>query len=146
MNIIKNPYHYSTSQTLSSDCQKKMFYSKTIPKSEKQFISIILNICDISVNRLSSYGSPYSNGFNSIMECVKNEYFDNVKSIAKSMSNTKYLKEFHPVIDLPPSPGCEVNWMWFLSEFEDVKLAQVFRSIYIIKNMQVFMLSLFTFY
>lgn len=29
-----------------------------------------------------------------------------------------------PLTDLPPSPGCDVNWMWYLAAFEDKLHAQ----------------------
>ena len=97
----------------------------TAPTNEREVVEHLLDACVASMDRLSTYGSPYNSGFNSLIECMRYEHSDFMRHILKSNSNAELLKQYHSEIDLPPSPGCEVNWMWFLSAFEDVKRAQV---------------------
>jgi hypothetical protein len=50
-----------------------------------------------------------------------------MKFIAKALlgqKNTAVNALLMPLVDLPPSPGCEVNWMWLLAAFEDKLHAQ----------------------
>lgn len=35
-------------------------------------------------------------------------------------------EEYYPIIEgLPPAPGCDVNWMWHLTVFEEMIYAKV---------------------
>jgi len=94
------------------------------PQSEKEMMDHFLTVCEQSTRELSSYGSPYSGGFNSILECMRYEQTHFLQSILTTYDHKEYLRQYASEIDLPPNPGCEVNWMWYLSAFEDVKLAQ----------------------
>ena len=96
------------------------------PVNEIEMIEQFLEVCIRSSHQISSWGSPYSNGFNSLMECMRYEHLQFLQIIRNMNDNhAELLKQYHADLDIPPSPGCEVNWMWFLSAFEDVKYAQV---------------------
>lgn len=101
------------------------------PTNEREMLEQILDVCDRSSQLLSSYGSPYSNGFNSLIECMRYEHQYFMHNLLKTNDHAEFLRQYSSEVDMPPSPGCEVNWMWFLSAFENVKFAQVrnfFRS------------------
>jgi hypothetical protein len=110
----------------SNECRVRVVVDQQpAPRDESEMIMQFLAVCERSTRESSVYGSPYSGGFNSIMECMKYEYYYFIQQILKANDNQELLKQYHWDIDVPPSPGCQVNWMWYLSAFEEVKLAQV---------------------
>lgn len=114
----------SVKEKSQSDCKFRSSFFSNPPKNELDIIWIVLQICDHNVREASSYGSPFSNGFNSVFECLHYEYKNVLHRIFRDVGNTEYLEQFYPIIDIPPDDGCDVNWMWYLSMFESIKHAQ----------------------
>ena len=115
-------------ESIYDNCEcrtRALLNDREAPRNEKEMMEQMLEVCEMSTNMLSSYGSPYYEGFNSLLECLRYEYRDFLGFILKQYDHAEFLKQYHSEIDLPPDPGCEVNWMWFLSSFENVKYAQV---------------------
>lgn len=101
-------------------CQELNFQPVYL-RNEAEYVETMLQICSFVVGRLSMYGSPYANGYNSIMECVRQQHWTMEHFLSKRVlgRNTLVNSLLFPLADLPPSPGCEVNWMWYLGAFEN---------------------------
>jgi hypothetical protein len=75
----------------------------------------------------SSPHNPYFSGYRSVIECVRTASIPIVKRALHNHfgEHVSAVHMLHPLVDLSPSEGCGVNWMWDLDVFERGKYSQV---------------------
>ena len=96
-------------------CEEIKLFPIHIP-TEDDFLQTILDVCELTMSRLPPYGSPYGNGFNSLVECIRFHKSFQLKSLASTAygdKNTVLNDLFHPMVTLTPTPPCDVNRKWF---------------------------------